>query len=492
MGARRHLAAALAALCLLLPGAEAPAESVSEFVFRGEEQLLRGDLHQAAASLEQARLLQPANPRISSDLGRVYYHLARPGDAEDALKYALALDPAEAWVRCWSNLYLGKLSADGKDYPAATERLRAAAGAGEAAGCVREAEKTLACFRVLDSARERLTGTERTRNCVLHYSPTELSAPTARGAGVHLQEQLEAMARFFGFRDAGHPVEIFLHPGRSRTDLWLGREALARYAPAEIHGYYDGPGDHGPIEHELAHVLTARLTGGGGLLPLVSEGLAEWLAGDPWGLSLDGWVRGVREDGAYIPLETLASPRGFRQANPVVGYAEAGSFVGYLIATHGLSETLRAGRGGGSWAEVFGRPLAELEEAWIRTRIRPRSVDAMMAEMIRYRVWLGEFYQDFLPRGERLPWIGVRCRVTGDDVVAEAVEPTGPAAAAGLLVGDRIRSVDGLVVTPRTSWRLAGAVHRKKIGQEVSLGIEREGEKDLLTVVLGRERVDER
>jgi len=66
---------------------------LAELVARAEDALVRKDLGRARAEGEQAAALFPHDATVQLLLGRIHLAAARPGDAGDALRRALHLDP---------------------------------------------------------------------------------------------------------------------------------------------------------------------------------------------------------------------------------------------------------------------------------------------------------------------------------------------------------------------------------------------------------------
>lgn len=97
----------------------------------------------------------------------------------------------------------------------------------------------------------------------------------------------------------------------------------------------------------------------------------------------------------------------------------------------------------------------------------------------------------------KVTWLGVRSEAVSDDlawnlkldsgVIARVVDPTSPAAQAGLRDRDIILKVDGLAVASRDQLRTA--VTARQPGEEIILNVLRQGEALELKVVLGEREV---
>jgi len=88
------------------------------------------------------------------------------------------------------------------------------------------------------------------------------------------------------------------------------------------------------------------------------------------------------------------------------------------------------------------------------------------------------------PQGRLFPWPN-QGRVPGASVYAqvESVVAGSPAEKAGVQVGDRITAVDGTQLSVRRD--LAQAIGSHKVGDEVTLTIDRNGEQQSIKVTLG-------
>jgi hypothetical protein len=256
--------------------------------------------------------------------------------------------------------------------------------------------------------------------------------------------------------DYDQALHVFLYPENMELALWEVLPMLSLYnlTSAEVHVYYGGVDNHGQIEHEMVHAMTAQLDsfrGSPELPALLIEGLAEYIVNDPWGVDLDLWVSGFMKLGLYIPLTMLWSDEAFRQNNQVVTYETAGSFVRYLIEQYGLTR-FKALYRQPSFHSVYGTHLQELENEW---SARIHSVDATpdTVELIAFRVRLAELYQDpALLR--KVPWVGIHTTPSQERIVIDGVTENSPAMKNDLQCGDEIIGVSGTQINAHTVWRI--------------------------------------
>jgi hypothetical protein len=256
--------------------------------------------------------------------------------------------------------------------------------------------------------------------------------------------------------------------------------------PDEIHIHFDGLEEWGPLEHEMVHAITAALPDKGPISPLFAEGLAEYVVGNVWGIPLHKAVKGFLNTGRFISLSFLADPRSFRQANPIVSYTEAGSFIQFLIGQYGSEPVLRSIAQNGAWEADFNKTLPELEEDWLRHIALLEPSEEEM-EILKYRVWLGNFFTNQRLYKKRLPWIGITFFLSGEGVIIDRIATFSPGERAGLQSGDRIEKIDAIPITRKNCWKLASTVQQKEIGDEVTLTIERQGKEETFKIFLERE-----
>ncbi len=421
-----------------------------------------------------------------SDLGRVYFHRQQYEEAKRRIKEALSLDPPEGWLRCWSYNYLGRIYMVEKAFDLASAFFKEAASMEETASCIRDAHEHLAYLRLVRYGEERLTHQVETDCCTIRYDPDHLGEKEVIPLSRRVQGYYEKIVQRLSLPSPPNGIIVFLYPYPFHLHLWEGKEVLARNRPGEIHVYFEGLNEVGPIEHEMVHVLTSGLIGNGKPKALLAEGLAEYVVGSPWEIPLDKWVKGFMKEGVFVPLTELWDDQRFRRINPIVSYEEAGSFVKFLWETQGAEKVLRFIDAGGGWEDAFQSSLQELETAWVRV-ISALEVTPDEMELIRYRVWLGNFFQNQRLSHKRLPWVGITYSVSGEKVIIDRVLPFSPGERAGLWPGDWIKRIDDTSITARSPWKLASVVHRKEIGDEISLTIERNGKEETLRILLERE-----
>lgn len=128
------------------------------------------------------------------------------------------------------------------------------------------------------------------------------------------------------------------------------------------------------LDHEIAHVLAHQFESERGQTNLLlAEGLAVWATGghydhEPYHML----AAAVSRSDAYVPLRRLLQD--FRAEQHEVAYLEAGSFVGWLIATHGLADVKELYGRADEPEVVLGQSYADLERQW-RTMLARQPAD---------------------------------------------------------------------------------------------------------------------
>lgn len=118
--------------------------------------------------------------------------------------------------------------------------------------------------------------------------------------------------------------------------------------------------------HEVAHVLSHGLWGHSHdwqTTGWMSEGLATYAGGPCSGYSIDKIVAYADRQGELIPLDSLA--RKFRSYNDLVAYLQAGSFIGYIQGSYGLSPVRALWVQGFEQIEtILGKTPAAIDTEW--------------------------------------------------------------------------------------------------------------------------------
>lgn len=187
-----------------------------------------------------------------------------------------------------------------------------------------------------------------------------------------------------------------------RVDMYLADtffpppdEGVRGYTPAGAHMILlmiDGSGSRYERQYMAAHELTHQIaydTFGQAASLLLSEGLAmdmeqQYLLADG-DISLDGLSRAALDQGELIPLTALSGG-----SNQFLGqlfyrrpYAEAGSFVQFLIQRYGVANFKRVYTSG-DYATVYGKSLDTLDAEWRSYLQSPQAIGPLVTDSARY------------------------------------------------------------------------------------------------------------
>lgn len=218
---------------------------------------------------------------------------------------------------------------------------------------------------------EALGGRREGERCVLVH-PREARAAEVERLHLQCERRMEELGRFFGV-DPGR-AHVFLHRSAAEKSRLVGaaRTQFAKPWLGQVH--VDRRGfPHPVLDHELAHVVTARVGRAPfgvaatvrGLVPLpgLIEGAAvaaDWPGGQ---LSVHEEARAMRDLGLAPDLTKILHAAGFWSQPAARAYTYAGSFIRWLIETRGPESFARAYRNG-DFAAAYGMPLADLVAAW--------------------------------------------------------------------------------------------------------------------------------
>ena len=177
----------------------------------------------------------------------------------------------------------------------------------------------------------------------------------------------------------------------------------------------------------------------------------------------------------------LGHPQGFEQARGAV--LRVGRILARARDTIQSDCTLFSGDSGGPLFNLAG------EVVGIHSRIGSASSGNYHVPVIAFerdwrRMERGE--QSMMPGRGRGGWIGLASRDHRDGgVTITAAAPESPATEAGLLRGDVIKSIDGEPVLNRAGF--SREIARRSPGDEVQLVYERDGETNMVRLILGHQ-----
>lgn len=214
-----------------------------------------------------------------------------------------------------------------------------------------------------------LPATAETAHFRIHYAPGTAAEAHLPRLAVDLEWSREQICGWLGI-DPEWKIDAWIHPDSDSLFELTGARGFLFAKPWQhaFHGVLER-GRIRAVRHELVHVLAADF----GPPPLrcsIRMGLTEGLAS-----ALDeGFARSDhahREVAAAAVVGHLPAARDlfsltrFGGTNMDLGYRSAGSFVGWLLMTHG-PEPLRRVYGWGDFSDAYGEDLDRLEKGWRR------------------------------------------------------------------------------------------------------------------------------
>lgn len=228
-----------------------------------------------------------------------------------------------------------------------------------------------------DRVIEELGGTVETEHFFIHYDPRRID-------GEHLPQliedhefryaELQALTGEDPVAWRGRKLTSFVYPDRETQYRLMGsrRTLVARPWTHEMHVRWDQLGES-VLAHELAHLFSAPFGAGPGRLATrggpvwvdlgMVEGFATAADWAPGSLTAHEAVAAMRTLGIAPDLRAIFRPDGFWSQPSGKAYTMMGSFVRWLIDTHGIGPYKRV-YGGADWRAVYGRPADALVGDW--------------------------------------------------------------------------------------------------------------------------------
>lgn len=248
-----------------------------------------------------------------------------------------------------------------------------------------------------DTVQRRLGAVVDTPHFRIHYDPGQLDADKVRALAEDAEFRYAELGAYLGTDPVawkGRPIGAYIYPDAETQQKLMGarRTYVARPWTHEMHLRWDGMGDTG-LAHELAHLFTAPFGGGpfrlatwGGVL--INLGLVEGIAmaadWPPEPLDAHGSSAAMRRAGVAPDLRRLFDPAGFWTQPAGKAYTMMGSFVRWLVDTHGIAR-FQAVYADGDFVAAYGRPADALIGEWEAfLDALPLSTDAAAWAVARY------------------------------------------------------------------------------------------------------------
>lgn len=242
---------------------------------------------------------------------------------------------------------------------------------------------------------ERLGGVVESNHFVIHYSTRGAFATDVERMVEDHEFRYAELKEFFKTDpvvSSGKKIRSFVYEGPEEKGQLMGgrRTLVARLWLHEMHITWKGYGDH-ILAHEMAHIFTEPF--GTGPLKLstravvgVNMGLVEGIATaadwPPGDFSLHEATAVLRRLEVAPDIRTLVGASGFWGQSSSRAYTVTGSFIKFLVDTHGV-EKLKVAYGHGEFEVVYGQSLDALAKSW-ETFLDGIAIDESRMEVARY------------------------------------------------------------------------------------------------------------
>jgi len=206
--------------------------------------------------------------------------------------------------------------------------------------------------------------TRRTEHLVFHYPPNSPAAGDIDLADRLYNAAYDDNAAYLGIT-LDRPIDVYLYPtGDTRYHMTARDAGFAMIPEYEVHSLW-AEGERQTPGHEVVHVLTGN-GWGEATEALLGEGIAVWLDHNEAGRDYHRLAADMLADDELLPIRGILGD-GWFQHDGNITYPEAGSFVGFMLESFGVSKFKRIYLAQDFEAELqaaVGWTLSDLEAAW--------------------------------------------------------------------------------------------------------------------------------
>ncbi len=207
----------------------------------------------------------------------------------------------------------------------------------------------------------------------LHCPPSGRAADIAPFVAQDLEFRADQIITMFDLPEPQRKIAVYLYesPRQKAQLMGAGRTSIAKPWLHELHIHTHDAGAT-IIAHELAHVMLGELSSSVFRVPVhflvlprpgVIEGAAEAVERGGGLLTIHQWARAMRQIDRQPDMAAILEGFSFWGKSSTLAYTACGSFVRYLLETHGPEPFGRL-YGGESFAKAYRRPLQELLDDW--------------------------------------------------------------------------------------------------------------------------------
>ena len=247
-----------------------------------------------------------------------------------------------------------------------------------------------------EDIEDELGGRIETAHFIIHYDDTpDIREVIGLVAADHEFRYAQVTAQL-GVQSATK-IRSFYFSNRDQKERLMGARDVEMAKPWRREIYLEHRGfPHSSLRHEIAHAVAAEFGSwpfdvAASNLFFANPGLIEGLAvAVDWPGRYDRMtphesVRALQEMGKQPSIRQLLSLQ-FFSVSSATGYTTAGSFLKFLLDTHGAAPLRAVYRSAGNFEAAYGKPLAELERDWIAMVSKiPLSKAAVEASRERFR-----------------------------------------------------------------------------------------------------------
>jgi len=208
---------------------------------------------------------------------------------------------------------------------------------------------------------------ERSDHFQFCFEGKSLAANSIRDLKIIAEDNRAAVLELIGAPKYDPLIYAFFVNSRSQMKKLIGAKVDGRARPNQHATFYviNGPRT---LAHEITHEIVSNLWGNAE--PWIEEGFAVYATESP---ILDDDCRAFLRARRMLPLEQIVNSKWESSMySPDITYTELGGFVKYLERTYGIGRIAQVWQQGSQGIpEVYGKPLATLEQEWFAALAKP-------------------------------------------------------------------------------------------------------------------------
>lgn len=213
-----------------------------------------------------------------------------------------------------------------------------------------------------------LGGRAETEHFVIYFDHNTKDAEEIERLVEDHEFRLRQLLDFLGWDDLPQrrKLESYIYPSPAVKKALMGAESTSFADPwNRVMHINDEPFPHPSLKHEMAHLVSASFAGRLGFSTRIGlhEGFAVAADWEETRLTPDQWASAMKRQSVLPDMSSLLSATGFWGEASSRAYLATGSFVRYLIDTHGVESFLPFFRDGNG-EKHYGIPTDSLVARW--------------------------------------------------------------------------------------------------------------------------------